>query len=34
MIALGSCALALLYEYWRRNNRSAFAVEALSHAAE
>jgi phosphotransacetylase/acyl dehydratase len=31
---LGSCALALLYEYWRRNNRSAFAVEALSHAAE
>ena len=31
---LGFCALAQLYEYWRRNNRSAAAEGALPQAAE
>jgi phosphate butyryltransferase len=31
---LGSCALALLYEYWRRNGRSACTPGTLSQAAE
>ncbi len=31
---LGSCALAQLYEYWRRNGRSAAAEGALPQAAE
>jgi phosphate butyryltransferase len=31
---LGSCALAQLYEYWRRTGRSAFAEGELPQAAE
>ena len=31
---LGSCALAQLYEYWRRNGRSAATEGALPQAAE
>jgi phosphotransacetylase/acyl dehydratase len=31
---LGSCALALFYEHWRRNGRSALTAEALPQAAE
>jgi phosphate butyryltransferase len=31
---LGSCALAQLYEYWRRNGRSACPAESLPLAAE
>jgi phosphate butyryltransferase len=31
---LGSCALALLYEHWRRTGRSACSAEPLPQAAE